>query len=194
MPASLALCILVFLHSDYNYCKLKNLSIYSKIILILTQSLHSPTADLNQELRNSSAPVLTTTSDNQLFVYNEPLGPANLATYDASLNEFYGKPSCTPWNTLGPALQVPADAGEAAEAMNDALRQRPRERFLAPAPTRQETEARDPEPTPEPVRKRRKGVARKGVSGKRQINKVDQACTRCRQVFDFTLQIYARVN
>ena len=154
-----------------------------------TKSLHSPTSDINEELLNPGAPALTTALGKQLFDYNESLDPAKLGAYDAVPNTSYGKPNPTPRNTLGPALQVPGDAGEATEATTNALK-RPQERYLAPAPTRQETEARDLEPTLEPVHKRRKGVSRKGASGKRQIAKVDQACARCRQVFGSTLQIY----
>lgn len=69
-----------------------------------------------------------------------------------------------------PELWVPVDAVSIA----------PRQRHRAPAPTRQETEARHPELPNKPETKRRKAPPVKGVSGRVIEKKVEQACMRCR--------------
>lgn len=167
-------CILVWLISIYDCCKLKNLSTFPKIILVLTQSLHSPrlpaptSADLNEVFRNSGAPSLTTTSDRLLIEHNAHHNNAEIAAWDAFINERYPETGLTPAAALVPGPQLSTDD------VTTAVMERPLERRLAPGPTEQETESRYSVP------KLRKGLPRKGVSGQTIAKKVTQACSRCR--------------
>lgn len=166
--------IFVWLISIYDRCKLKKLSTCSRIILVLTQSLHSPrlpaptSADLNEVLRNSGAPSLTTTSDRLLFEHNAPHNDTEIAAWDAFINERYPETGSTHTAALVPGPQF------STGAVTTAVMERPLEGRLAPGPIGQETESRCSAP------KARKGLPRKGVSGQTIAKKVTQACSHCR--------------
>ena len=180
LVAAFNCCILAWLISSYDRCKLKNLSTCSRIILVLTQSLHSPrlpasiSADLNEVLHNSGAPSLTTTSERLLFEHNAPHNDAEIAAWDAFINERYPETGPTSATAVGPGPQSSVDAREPTDTVTTAVMERPLEGRLASGPTGQETESRCSVP------KVPKGLPRKGVSGQTIAKKVPQACSHCR--------------
>ncbi|CAF9908563.1 MAG: hypothetical protein ALECFALPRED_004676 [Alectoria fallacina] len=136
----------------------------------LCPRLPAPTsADLNEVFRNSGAPSLTTTSDRLLIEHNAHHNNAEIAAWDAFINERYPETGLTPAAALVPGPQLSTDD------VTTAVMERPLERRLAPGPTEQETESRYSVP------KLRKGLPRKGVSGQTIAKKVTQACSRCRK-------------
>lgn len=149
---------------------------------MLTQSLHSPrlpaltTATLDDCLRNSGAPVLTTTSDCRIFEYSEPHNDADIAAWDVVLSGIHREIDPIPTNTLGPGPRLSAPAGEPTDAMITTLGKR----LLAPKAAGQEIKQKQQELSKQPAPERRQDLPRKGRSGRIIREKVDQACARCR--------------
>ena len=145
---------------------------------LLSARLPRPIApDLNQDLRKSGAPALTTTLDTALVHYNEPHSHVEHGEYSAKLPRFYEQPAQAPTNTLGTGRQLPTNAEGPLDPLVAGFRERRRERPLAPAPPappRNETKA------DQPVIKKRKSRPRKNVKGKPIEKKVSLACLRCR--------------
>ncbi|KAF6232315.1 hypothetical protein HO173_009420 [Letharia columbiana] len=130
---------------------------------------------------NSRAPVLPQTlvslADPPLLGGDEPLIFDELTgPYAMPPNDWYEWEDPMPTVTSVPGLQASPELWVPVDAVSIA----PRQRHRAPAPTRQETEARHPELANKPEPKRRKAPPVKGVSGRVIEKKVEQACMRCR--------------
>ncbi|CAD6587917.1 MAG: hypothetical protein ASARMPREDX12_003051 [Alectoria sarmentosa] len=102
----------------------------------------SISADLNEVLHNSGAPSLTTTSERLLFEHNAPHNDAEIAAWDAFINERYPETGPTSATAVGPGPQSSVDAREPTDTVTTAVMERPLEGRLASGPTGQETESR----------------------------------------------------
>ena len=147
---------------------------------MLTQSLHSAhiqidrSTDLNEELRNLGAPALTTTSDAEMFEYNDPHSRFELAAYNLTYRNFY--PAMPPPTTTTQVLdsKLPLDAGDDIDTTIVASRERLQEEGVVPVSSGSTSKV------DQMVSKQRKTVHPKGVTGRVIGKKVDLACLRCR--------------
>ena len=147
---------------------------------MLRQSLHSAqmqsnsSTDLNEGLRYSGAPPLTTTLDAQLFEYYDPHSRIETAAYNSAFHDIY--PAILPSTTISQAIkpQLPVDNGDDINTPLVASRERIQKGRLNPLSVGSTSKVM------KMTSKRRKVVPAKGVTGRANGKKVDVACTCCR--------------
>lgn len=165
-------CIPLWLVAEYDHDKLQAFSICSASIVLLTQSHRSP-----WESFFSPVPPIHIHSDRPLFQSDEQSDVAEAAGVSPIRGPWYQQQGYTSATAPVLARQTLPPVMNSMNAVPTAWRQRP----LAPAPPRRETELRAAPPTSVPVTKRRQGHHSVGVSGRViKKKKVIQACGHCR--------------
>lgn len=165
-------CIPLWLVAEYDHCKLQAFSICSASIVLLTQSHRSP-----WESFFSPVPPMHTQSDRRLLQSEEPSCVTEVAGVGPIPGGWYQREDF-------PSTTVPVLGRQASPLARNPITAVPtasRQRCLAPAPPRRETEWRDPRPTSVPVSQRARNLPPIGTSRKViKKKKVIQACGHCR--------------